>query len=106
MDDVTVNYINSQGDTYIKQMCNQCDSGGNCSCFIDKNSYNFITSHANIVLEQDCGQCYTFDPENPFNFDALVTAGASSVPTWATEWERKINEIVQTALENLGQPVE
>jgi multiple sugar transport system substrate-binding protein len=47
---------------------------------------------------------WVFDPENPYNFDALVVAGASSVPTWATEWERKINEIVQTALETLGQP--
>ena len=44
--------------------------------------------------------------DNPFNFDALVSQGAASVPIFATEWERKINVIVQTALENLGQPVE
>jgi len=46
---------------------------------------------------------WAFDPENPYNFDALVEAGAASVPTWATEWENKINEIVQTALSTLGQ---
>ena len=46
---------------------------------------------------------WVFDPENPYNFDALVEAGAASVPTWATEWENKINEIVQTALSALGQ---
>jgi multiple sugar transport system substrate-binding protein len=49
---------------------------------------------------------WAFDPENPFNFDALVTAGAASVPIWAFEWEKKINEIVEAAFNNLGQPVE
>lgn len=49
---------------------------------------------------------WAFDPENPYNFDALVEAGSSSVPTWATEWENKINEIVQTALSTLGQQPE
>lgn len=46
---------------------------------------------------------WAFDPENPFNFDSLVEAGAQSVPAWATAWEDKINEIVQDALAALGQ---
>ncbi len=46
---------------------------------------------------------WAFDPENPSNFDALVEAGAQSVPAWATAWENKINEIVQNALATLGQ---
>lgn len=49
---------------------------------------------------------WAFDPENPYNFDALVEDGAASVPTWATEWENKMNEIVQGAFATLGQPVE
>jgi multiple sugar transport system substrate-binding protein len=46
---------------------------------------------------------WAFDPENPYNFDNLVTAGADSVPTWAAEWESQINSIVQQAFQTLGQ---
>jgi multiple sugar transport system substrate-binding protein len=45
---------------------------------------------------------WAFDPENPYNFDNLVTQGADSVPTFATEWEKQINSIVQQALATLG----
>jgi multiple sugar transport system substrate-binding protein len=45
---------------------------------------------------------WVYDPENPFNFDNLVTQGADSVPTFAAEWERQINSIVQQALTTLG----
>ena len=47
---------------------------------------------------------WAFDPENPWNFNDLVVAGVASVPTWAQEWENKMNEIVQNALSTLGQP--
>lgn len=45
---------------------------------------------------------WVYDPENPFNFDNLVTQGADAVPTFAVEWERQINSIVQQALTTLG----
>jgi multiple sugar transport system substrate-binding protein len=44
---------------------------------------------------------WAYDPENPYNFDNLVTQGADAVPTFATEWERKINEIIKLALQTL-----
>jgi multiple sugar transport system substrate-binding protein len=43
------------------------------------------------------------DPENPYNWESLVAAGAASVPTYAAEWEAKANEIVQGQLQTLGQ---
>ncbi len=42
------------------------------------------------------------DPENPFNWESLVIAGPTAVPTYAAEWEDKANEIVQGQLETLG----
>lgn len=42
------------------------------------------------------------DPENPYNWENLVTAGPSAVATYAVEWENKANEIVQGQLETLG----
>jgi multiple sugar transport system substrate-binding protein len=45
---------------------------------------------------------WVYDPDNPYNFDNLVTQGADSVPTFATEWEKQINSIVQQALATLG----
>ncbi|VEU80715.1 ABC transporter substrate-binding protein [Haploplasma axanthum] len=41
------------------------------------------------------------DAENTFGWEALVTAGATSVPTYATEWNKKINELVQQTLDKL-----
>jgi multiple sugar transport system substrate-binding protein len=46
---------------------------------------------------------WVFDPENPFNFDNLVTQGSDAVPTFAAQWETRINTIVQQALATLGQ---
>jgi len=47
---------------------------------------------------------WVFEEENnPYSFDNLVNQGAGSVPTFAAEWERKINEIVQQALATLGK---
>lgn len=42
------------------------------------------------------------DPENPYNWENLVTAGPSAVATYAVEWENKANEIVQGQLDTLG----
>lgn len=42
------------------------------------------------------------DPENPYNWDSLVTAGPTAVPTYAVQWEAKANEIVQGQLLTLG----
>lgn len=42
------------------------------------------------------------DPENPYNWENLVTAGPTAVETYAVEWEKKANEIVQGELARLG----
>ena len=42
------------------------------------------------------------DPENPYNWENLVTAGPESVSTYAVQWENKANEIVQGQLNTLG----
>ena len=42
------------------------------------------------------------DPENPYNWENLVTAGPESVSTYAVQWENKANEIVQGQLDTLG----
>ncbi|MFA6801350.1 MAG: ABC transporter substrate-binding protein [Acholeplasmataceae bacterium] len=39
---------------------------------------------------------------NPYNWTNLVTAGPNAVPTYAQEWNDKVNEIVQAALLALG----
>lgn len=46
------------------------------------------------------------DPENPYNWESLVTAGPQAVETYAVQWENKANEIVQGQLETLGSDTE
>ena len=45
---------------------------------------------------------WVFDPENPFNWDSLVEAGSTAVPTYAEEWEEKINTLVGEQLTTIG----
>ncbi|MCF7930530.1 MAG: extracellular solute-binding protein [Acholeplasmataceae bacterium] len=42
------------------------------------------------------------DPENAYNWDSLIIAGPTAVPTYAEQWEAKANEIVQAQLLTLG----
>jgi len=42
------------------------------------------------------------DPENANNWDNLVEAGPTAVPTYAVVWQDKVNQIVQEQLETLG----
>lgn len=42
------------------------------------------------------------NPNTEFNFNNLVLAGSTAVPTYAAEWEAKINTLVQAQLEALG----
>ena len=57
MDDVTVNYVNSQvGNISFSQLCGDCGSGGSCTCVlnnVDINEINSITHGTDI--RQDCG---------------------------------------------------
>jgi multiple sugar transport system substrate-binding protein len=46
---------------------------------------------------------WVYDPENPYNFDNLITAGATAVPTYAVQWQNKVNELVTQQLASLGQ---
>lgn len=43
------------------------------------------------------------DLDNEFRFENLESQGVSAVPTFAEEWNRKINELVQEALEALSK---
>jgi multiple sugar transport system substrate-binding protein len=45
---------------------------------------------------------WVYDPENPFNWDNLVAAGSTAVPTYAEEWEEKINTLVGEQLTTIG----
>lgn len=42
------------------------------------------------------------DPENPYNWENLVTAGPTAVSTYAVQWEAKANELVTAQLAALG----
>lgn len=42
------------------------------------------------------------DPENAYNWESLIIAGPTAVPTYAEQWEAKANEIVQAQLLTLG----
>jgi multiple sugar transport system substrate-binding protein len=42
------------------------------------------------------------DPENPYNWTALQTAGPTAVPTFAEQWNLKANELVQQEIAALG----
>lgn len=60
MDDVTINYVNSQvGKTNLKQMCGNCGSGGagSCTCVMNNVNINDINSivSKNTDLKQSCG---------------------------------------------------
>jgi multiple sugar transport system substrate-binding protein len=43
------------------------------------------------------------DPENPYNWNNLVTEGSTAVPTYALQWQNKINTLVTGELATLGQ---
>lgn len=43
------------------------------------------------------------DAENPYNWDSLEAQGPSAAATFAVEWEKKINQIVKDAFEELGK---
>ena len=45
---------------------------------------------------------WVYDPENSYNWDSLVLAGSTAVPTYAVQWEAKVNELVSTQLTTLG----
>lgn len=45
---------------------------------------------------------WVYDPENAYNWDSLVLAGSTAVPTYAEQWEAKVNELVSAQLETLG----
>jgi multiple sugar transport system substrate-binding protein len=45
---------------------------------------------------------WVYDPENPFNWDSLVEAGSTAVPTFAEEWEEQINTLVGEQLTTIG----
>jgi multiple sugar transport system substrate-binding protein len=45
---------------------------------------------------------WAYNPDNQFNFDNLVLAGSTAVPTYAAEWEAQANILVQAQLEELG----
>jgi multiple sugar transport system substrate-binding protein len=42
------------------------------------------------------------NPENPFNWVALVEAGPDSVPTFALEWQNQANLIIEQEMARLG----
>ena len=42
-------------------------------------------------------------PDNNYKWENLVTAGSTAVPTFAAEWETKINTLVSEQLASLGQ---
>jgi multiple sugar transport system substrate-binding protein len=42
------------------------------------------------------------DPENPYNWENLVTAGPTAVAEYAVQWENKANELVQALLASMG----
>jgi multiple sugar transport system substrate-binding protein len=43
-----------------------------------------------------------YDPNNPNNWDNLVAAGPTAVPTFAAAWQAQINTLVSTQLAALG----
>lgn len=45
---------------------------------------------------------WVFNPDNQYNWDNLVLAGSTAVPTYAAQWEQQINSLVQAQLETLG----
>ena len=45
---------------------------------------------------------WVYTPENPFNWDSLVAAGPTAVPTYAAAWQAQINTLVAEQLATLG----
>ena len=43
------------------------------------------------------------NPENPYNWESLVTAGPTAVPTYAAQWEAMANQIVTEQMDTLGE---
>ncbi len=45
---------------------------------------------------------WVYLPENAYNWDNLVTAGSTAVPTYAAQWQAQINSLVTDQLTTLG----
>jgi len=45
---------------------------------------------------------WAYNPENPYYWDNLVTAGPTAVATYAVEWEARINQLVTEQMASLG----
>lgn len=45
---------------------------------------------------------WVFDPENPYNWDNLVTAGPTAVATYAAQWQTRANQLVTEQMAALG----
>ena len=45
---------------------------------------------------------WAYSTDNQFNFDNLIIAGATAVPTYAAQWEAQANAFVQAQLTTLG----
>jgi len=45
---------------------------------------------------------WVFNPENPYNWDNLVTAGPTAVATYAAEWQATANQLVTEQMAALG----
>ena len=46
---------------------------------------------------------WVYSPDNPYNWDNLVLAGSTAVPTYAFQWNNKVNELVSQQLSSLGK---
>jgi len=45
---------------------------------------------------------WTVEEDNPYSWDNLVIAGPTAVPTYAAEWQTKINQLVTEQIASLG----
>jgi multiple sugar transport system substrate-binding protein len=45
---------------------------------------------------------WVYSPDNPYNWDNLILAGSTAVPTYAVQWNNQINTLVTQQLTSLG----
>lgn len=80
---------------------------------VDKNNEEYIPGLMDIINNIDLGMPdldkwlagykdfwgWVANAENPYNLTNLIQAGPNAVPTYASEWNKKVNELVQAGVE-------
>ena len=80
--------VDKEGNEYIPGLLDSINSIGNAKPDLDK----WLAGYKDFWV-------WTANPDNPYNRANLYVQGRDAVPTFASEWNKKINELVALGVE-------